>query len=928
MNRLLPALFFLLCLISAGHAQPKPSYVWIDETGEGRQVYAYFRNEFDLTTVPETAIINLYAFSRYLLVVNGQFVNFGPIRSYPQHPYYDSIDMAPYLKKGKNVVAVKALNNGMETFQLPYGKAAFIAWGELKSGEKTIDLQTPGNWISRKAEGYHPLSPRFSFAKGPIEVFDARLEPDDWQAETIAGNQWRKSDILKNQEIFGSLIPRSIPLLTNDEILPKFTVARLNLKTNEQLYIWNALNADQMHSGYGDNPAVLMYTNIYSPEAKEVSFGLSWGNFWMNDQKVVTVPDTRKPFRNNATVKLKKGWNSFFASQTILWGTLDGMLAVPKNAGIELSVNRKLNDPVRIRMAGPLTKEQEKLNGGPNVCPANPEKLAVCWNDLSGKEAFANPPKEIAWRDTEKIKADPYQRENFLIQANQDQALVFDLGGIQLGRIFIDADAPEGTIFDLTFSEDLKDSLVTLYKRTQINAGARFISKSGKQHFETYKPYGLRYLQVSVRNHVQPVRLFKAGVYSQIYPYEKKGSFVCSDPLLNDIWEMGWRTIRACSEDSYDDTPFRERGHYAGDLYPELAVTLATSGDPRLAKHTIRVITDMYEKTYTHEAETRHADYPLINLLVASWYIRQLGDREFARELYPIFDPYIKTWYSKRGTDGLYKPERVFFEWIPIDKNAALTSFQTVMFAAFQEMSFMAKLLGKTSDANQYDAWATETKDYIRKNLWDAKTGNFIDGMKDGAVLPTRFPGSSTFPSVWKIPSAEQEKSLQNWFQEALINIGPPVNRTQLSTPYGGFYALASLYQQENAALAEQYIRKHWGKMVLEANDLTWEDFNRDAHSTMSHAWSSSPTFYLSTQVLGVDLGFPGNLSPDTIYIRPQSETLSWAKGTVPHPKGLVSVNWKIHGRQLVLNYSVPEGIPVVVEPRGRLRMLNLIVNK
>ena len=116
--------------------------------------------------------------------------------------------------------------------------------------------------------------------------------------------------------------------------------------------------------------------------------------------------------------------------------------------------------------------------------------------------------------------------------------------------------------------------------------------------------------------------------------------------------------------------------------------------------------------------------------------------------------------------------------------------------------------------------------------------------------------------------------------------------------------------------------------MVFEANDLTWEDFNRDAHSTMSHAWSSSPTFYLSTQVLGVDLGFPGNLSPDTIYIRPQSETLSWAKGTVPHTKGLVSVNWKIQGRQLVLNYSVPEGIPVVVQPRGRLRMLNLIVNK
>ncbi len=210
--------------------------------------------------------------------------------------------------------------------------------------------------------------------------------------------------------------------------------------------------------------------------------------------------------------------------------------------------------------------------------------------------------------------------------------------------------------------------------------------------------------------------------------------------------------------------------------------------------------------------------------------------------------------------------------------------------------------------------------------MWDPEEGNFFDGIKEGEYLSTRFPSSSTYPSLWGITTPEQERQLATYFSDALIHIGPPVNRHQLTTPYGGFYALASLYRHENAALAERFIRKHWGKMVYEANDLSWEDFNRNSHSTMSHAWSSSPTYYLSSQVLGVDLGFPDTVSPDTIYIQPQGETIQWAKGTVPHPLGDVEVNWKVEGNQLYLDYKAPPGIPVIVKPRGRLSRLHLVL--
>ncbi len=903
----------------------EPSYVWIDEKGEGRNVYAYFRNEFELKTVPDNATIKLYAKSLYNLYVNGEFVNFGPIRSYETNPYYDSINIAPYLKSGRNIVAVKVQTNGIHTYQIPMGTAGFIAWGNIKSTVDNISLATPGSWICRKAMGYNPLSPRFSFAQGPVEILDARMEPDDWKSATIQPKLWKKTTLLKNQQYFGKLAPRTIPLLTNTAFSPKFAVNKLDLSAGEMVYKWSSYYENVENPR--DQRGILSYSFIYSPVEQDIEMGFSWGKYWINGQLIKITGQPDKVFRSNATVRLNKGWNSYFSVQEIIWSNLDGMLALPATHNLQFSVRKKLNDTLRFAQTEPIEVEKLKAMVTDNICPSEPEKLKFKWLKVSGTEPLYNPAKEIAWLEKKKITVNPLKTESIVVPANANQAVVYDFGTIHLGRVFLKVDAPVGTTFDLVWSEDLKDSLVTLFRRFEINAIARFVS-DGSGYFETFRPYGLRYLQVNVRNNNTPVTINKVGINRQVYDFEKTGSFSCSDPLFNNIWEMGWRTLQVCSEDSYTDTPFRERGHYAGDMFPEFATTLATSGDPRLAKHTIRLFNQQYSKTYTDFAPTIHADFPLINLLVASWYIRQFNDKAFAQEVYPLYANYLRMLHKSRQPNELYRISRVFVEWINLEKTADLTALQSYIYASFSNMAVLAKIVDKPQDAADYNAMANEIKQFMLAKCWDETAGNFVDGFKNGKVLPTRHVISSSLASVWKIPAAVQDKRIQHWFNDALINIGAPINRKQLTTPYGGFYALASLYQAGNVETAENFIRTHWGKMVYEVNDLTWEDFNRDGKSTLSHAWASSPTYYMSSQILGVDLGFPGYASPDTIYIRPQSGSVSWAKGTVPHPKGLVTVDWKIQGNVLFVNYKTPAGVPVVVEPRGRLAEYKLIKNE
>lgn len=57
---------------------------------------------------PGTGTIRITADSTYRLIINGEWVNDGPGRSWPEHFKYDEIDVLPYLVKGDNEIRVIA----------------------------------------------------------------------------------------------------------------------------------------------------------------------------------------------------------------------------------------------------------------------------------------------------------------------------------------------------------------------------------------------------------------------------------------------------------------------------------------------------------------------------------------------------------------------------------------------------------------------------------------------------------------------------------------------------------------------------------------------------------------------------------------------------------------------------------------------------
>ena len=116
-----------------------------------------FRREFELDAVPEQLLVNVTADARYTLYVNGEWVAHGPARGVQMMWPYDEIDIAGYLKAGKNVICALLYHYGSSNYTYIFeGIHGFLLAG--KAGE--LNLGTDGEWLVREGSSLRSPSRR------------------------------------------------------------------------------------------------------------------------------------------------------------------------------------------------------------------------------------------------------------------------------------------------------------------------------------------------------------------------------------------------------------------------------------------------------------------------------------------------------------------------------------------------------------------------------------------------------------------------------------------------------------------------------------------------------------------------------------------------------------------------------------------------
>jgi hypothetical protein len=102
----------------------------------------HFRKTFDLPARPERFLVHTSGDNRYQLFVNGQRVAWGPARGDLFHWRYETVDIAGFLRPGKNLLAAIVWNFGQHApeAQITLGQAAIYMATAPKSNASAMAI--------------------------------------------------------------------------------------------------------------------------------------------------------------------------------------------------------------------------------------------------------------------------------------------------------------------------------------------------------------------------------------------------------------------------------------------------------------------------------------------------------------------------------------------------------------------------------------------------------------------------------------------------------------------------------------------------------------------------------------------------------------------------------------------------------------------
>ncbi len=911
-------------------ARAHARYIWSDPKGEGRNRWVLFRHEFALAGQPVSGTLNIFADTRYRLRVNGRVACHGPARFFVARPEYDTIDLAPYLRRGRNAIGVIVNSYGCASFHSEISVGALVAWGTAADDAgKAVRIATDETWRAIESPAHRPDTPALSFALNPAELLDARALPAGWAESGFDDADWPNAVACAHPRHWGPLHPRSIPLLDERPVGPGRRAGTWVARQDggEELYSFIVASP-----GGRARRRVAAMTYIHSPQRREITLGAWSGTYCLNGEELTPRARDDVAMRQDFPATLRAGWNLLEVQEAIQHGWWDFYLALPADAGLSVSANREMDSPHTFLIGGPWAGEQadaadamELPLGDPSALPA---ELGPWLRWPRGKGA-ESPCRERAWKSFERIAGDPSRhvsvRELAAEVGRHTLSLLLDFGGEVLGRPVIDFTAAAGTVVDLTYTERLKaDGTADVHERRFVDMADRCVARDGRQTWHVFHPRGFRYLEVLVKGDLSAFELHDAAVTRASYPVENVGSFECSDGVLNDIWALGRATLQACMEDAYLDCPWRERGLYAGDFLVQFFSNLAAYGDTALFRRCIELFLlgqgdgGLVPPSAHGLPPGRHPDYSAI-IPQALWhYWARTGDEGFLRESLPRLRKLAAGLEALRaeGGDLLDGTDlQPYVDLSRMDKSGVNCALNCFYQRGFHDASRVFELLGDREAAGEYAEKARRLAEAIRREFWDDGRGAFVDRLR--AEVPDTGPSvpANALALLYGIASDAQAPRALEWLVEAMLNnfrVPEPTENTDCNvTSYFAFYGLGALYRFGRALEAERFIRTCWGRMLDRGAWTCWEYFVDRPGASRCHAWSSSPTHYLSTRVLGVTFPEPGD--PNVVEVRPQPGSLQWARGDYPHPAGTIRVAWRLRAGELLVDVAAPPGIKATV---------------
>lgn len=509
----------------------------------------------------------------------------------------------------------------------------------------------------------------------------------------------------------------------------------------------------------------------------------------------------------------------------------------------------------------------------------------------------------------------PAEKKKFTIVKKSPGVTDIDAGVYTTSTVELYFCGKAGTRLVLKYAECYTDENGEKHMRDdstgKLDGHMDMIILTGKpQQFTTFFFRAFRFIHIEYEDDDINIDFEKSGFREYFYPLDENGSFECSDERLNRIWDISKNTVKCCMHEIFVDCPYYEQQQYGMDSALEIMFALRMSSDTRLIKKALidfvhsQLPDGMLQANFPSIGIQVIPTFSLFWVLAVREYLRYVGDVKFVRSLTGTIDKVLEAFNTLINKDGLVgtTPYWPFTDWVPEwdcgvpegGRSEPITVSCLIYATALEAAAEICRATERTTLADEYTQRQSRMIANVNKHCFDRERGLYRD-------TPSK-RNFSEHTAIWAVLSGAVTGNAASELMEKTMNEN--VAKCSFSMNYYMFRAL----EKSGCYKYSEKIMDGWQKM-LDMHCTTWCE-NPDNPRSECHGWSSAPIYEMSALRLGV---CPDSNGFGSIKIKPVTNGLDWAKGTVPTPHGVISVEWKKSGGKLIFDAHTPENINMPV---------------
>ena len=513
----------------------------------------------------------------------------------------------------------------------------------------------------------------------------------------------------------------------------------------------------------------------------------------------------------------------------------------------------------------------------------------------------------------------PAQPSKVSIPANTKIELLLDQSVLTNGFFKLNFSKGAGAEINIGYAE-------TLYVKRGSEKGNRnevegmsFMGRNDKlisngkdnQQFTSLDWRTFRYVKLTIQTKEETLEINDIGSTFTGYPFKLNASLDTDNQELLQMMEIGWRTARLCTIETYTDCPYYEQLQYLGDTRIQVLVSMFNSGDERLLKNYMRQadLSRNAEGIAMGRAPSELAQYitpyALNYIYTIHDYMRYGKDQAFVLDLIPGAEQILHYFSKYQMADGRLKnlPGWNFSDWVEgegwqqgvalagSDGGAILMDLQLLL--AMQMMSDLENYQGNTFMANKYSQQAERLKKGIQDAYWDAGKGLYAQTIEKKLFSQH----ANSLAILTNMVTGEQAKQVA---EKMLTD-----KSLAQCTVYYKYYLHEALVK---AGLGNDYLKwlDIWRENIAMGLTTWAETSNLVTTRSDCHAWGASPNIEFFRTLLGIDSAAPAFAK---VKIEPRLGDIQKIGGTMPHPQGNVKVSYQRKGNVLKADIELPANV-------------------